>query len=61
MRWIWIFIQINAVVCFLFIGVVGASDVPNSIKWCSAIILINAAIIEYLGYNYIYKPVLKNS
>jgi len=54
-RIIWWLIQINAVLCFLFFGVVGLSEASNNVKIFAFVVLIVAAILEFFAYHGIYK------
>ena len=55
MKALWIAIQINAVFAFLAFGSNGISEADEKQLVMSGFSLMLAALLEYLGYKYIYK------
>ncbi len=58
---IWWLIQINAVLCFVFVGVVSQLNASTEIVWFSFILLFIASLLEFVAYHSIYKKHIKTN
>jgi hypothetical protein len=56
LRRLWWAIQVNAAMCFLLLGYIGVESESVRIKVFVFLILISAAVVEYLAYKSIYRP-----